>query len=163
MLWLNTNFGESLEAMIRDRLVCGINDDAIQKRLLAEGDKLSFAKAVSLAQSYESAVRDATVLLPVEQTPVHNYSQGVVGNPDKQVSSPRNLDTGVAKQDTCQVLVDSDQSVVTFARKLGISRKHVEQIQTQVSRHFKQCHSHKQHRNKNILCLHCQRPELLPF
>ena len=65
------NFGESLEAMIRDRLVCEINDDAIQKRLLAESDKLSFAKALSLAQSYETAVRDATVLLPVEQTPVH--------------------------------------------------------------------------------------------
>ena len=65
------NFGESLEAMICDRLVCEINDDAIQKRLLAESDKLSFAKALSLAQSYETAVRDATVLLPVEQTPVH--------------------------------------------------------------------------------------------
>ena len=41
------NFGESLETMIRNRLVCGVNDDAIQKRLLAEGDKLTFAKAVS--------------------------------------------------------------------------------------------------------------------
>ena len=29
------NFGDNLEVMIRDRLVCGINDDTIQKRLLS--------------------------------------------------------------------------------------------------------------------------------
>ena len=29
------NFGQTLlEAMLRDRIVCGINDDAIQRRLL---------------------------------------------------------------------------------------------------------------------------------
>ena len=32
------NFGGTLDVMIRDRLVCGVNDDSIQKRLLAEGD-----------------------------------------------------------------------------------------------------------------------------
>ena len=32
------NFGASLEEMIRDRLVCGINDSSLQKRLLAEPD-----------------------------------------------------------------------------------------------------------------------------
>ncbi len=30
------NFGDTLEVMIRDRIVCGINDEAMQKRLLAE-------------------------------------------------------------------------------------------------------------------------------
>ena len=50
-------------------------DDAIQKSLLAEGDKLSFSKAVSLAQPYETAVRDAMVLLPVEQHPVHKVQR----------------------------------------------------------------------------------------
>ena len=44
------NFGGTLEVMIRDRLVCGINDGAIQKRLLAE-PKLTYAKAVEIAQS----------------------------------------------------------------------------------------------------------------
>jgi len=38
--------------MIHDRLVCGINEVAMQKHLLAEGDKLIFAKAVALAQLY---------------------------------------------------------------------------------------------------------------
>ena len=50
--------------MIRDRVVCGVNDDAIQKRLLAEGDKLTLTKALTLAQSYETAVKDATTLVP---------------------------------------------------------------------------------------------------
>jgi len=69
------NFGNSLDNMLRDRLVCGINDDSIQKRLLAEGDKLTLTKAVTLAQSYESAVRDATVLLPSgESQQVHTVS-----------------------------------------------------------------------------------------
>ena len=34
-------FGESLAAMLRDRLICGINNDRMQRRLLAES-KLSF-------------------------------------------------------------------------------------------------------------------------
>ena len=49
--------------MIRDRLVCGVNDDSIQKPLLMEGDKLSLTKAISIAQSYEMSEKDATELL----------------------------------------------------------------------------------------------------
>ena len=40
---LNTTFGDSLEDMIRDRLVCGISEETIQKRLLAES-KLTYKK-----------------------------------------------------------------------------------------------------------------------
>ena len=50
--------------MIHDWVVCGINDDTIQKRLLAEGDTLTLAKALTLAQAHETAVKDATTLLP---------------------------------------------------------------------------------------------------
>ena len=46
------NFGEMLEDMIQDRLVCGINDEAMQKRTLAEL-KLTYKRAVELAQSLE--------------------------------------------------------------------------------------------------------------
>ncbi len=35
------NFGDTLTVMLRDRLVCGVNDDSIQRRLLAE-DGLTF-------------------------------------------------------------------------------------------------------------------------
>ena len=42
------NFGDTLDAMLRDRLVCGINDDKIQRKLLSEPE-LTFTRAVELA------------------------------------------------------------------------------------------------------------------
>ena len=35
------DYGESLDSMLRDRLVCGINDERIQRRLLSEGATLT--------------------------------------------------------------------------------------------------------------------------
>ena len=73
------NFGRSLDDMIPDRVVCGVNDDVIQKRLLAEGDKLTLTKALTLAQSYEIAVKDATTLIPNDassQQTVHRVRSG---------------------------------------------------------------------------------------
>ena len=48
------NFGDTLEVMLRDRIVCGINDDVIQKRLLGEST-LDYAKAVEIAMAMETA------------------------------------------------------------------------------------------------------------
>ena len=42
------------EEMLRDRLVCGVNDPQIQKRLLAETE-LTLKKAFELAQAIEMA------------------------------------------------------------------------------------------------------------
>ena len=39
------NFGETLETMLRDRLVCGINNEKIQNRLLSETE-LTYQKAL---------------------------------------------------------------------------------------------------------------------
>ena len=44
--------------MLRDRIVCGINDVQTQKRLLVEKD-LTFAKAKEIALGLESAVQGA--------------------------------------------------------------------------------------------------------
>ena len=55
------NYGESLNDMLRDRLVCGINDSAIQRRLLAE-DKLSFTKAMEISQGMEAATKNVQTL-----------------------------------------------------------------------------------------------------
>ena len=46
-------FGDSLD-MIRDRLVCGINNEKIQRRLLAEPE-LTYKRAVELSLAMESA------------------------------------------------------------------------------------------------------------
>ncbi|KAK3733980.1 hypothetical protein QZH41_001130 [Actinostola sp. cb2023] len=55
------DFGESLNDMLRDRLVCGIADDKIQNRLLIEQD-LTFLKAYNIAICQETAARDASIL-----------------------------------------------------------------------------------------------------
>ncbi len=48
------NYGDTLDKMLRDRLVWGINDDSIQKKLLQESD-LTYQRAVTLAQGAETA------------------------------------------------------------------------------------------------------------
>ena len=62
-LAMNCNFGapERLEEMLRDRLVCGVNHQGIQRRLLSEGD-LTYKDALALAQSIECAESDAKKL-----------------------------------------------------------------------------------------------------
>ena len=50
------SFGDTLDEMLRDRVVCGIADPAVQKRLLSETD-LTFTKAVSIAQAAELTVK----------------------------------------------------------------------------------------------------------
>ena len=49
---------EQLDAMLRDRLVVGVQDARVQKRLLAEPD-LKFKKAFELAQAMETAEQNA--------------------------------------------------------------------------------------------------------
>ena len=58
-LTTHCNFGGNLEETLRDRLVCGLSNEQIQKRLLAES-KLKFSKAVDIAVAMETATRDAT-------------------------------------------------------------------------------------------------------
>lgn len=51
------NFGASLDESLRDRFVCGIRSEACQRRLLSE-DTLTFAWALEVAHSMETADRD---------------------------------------------------------------------------------------------------------
>ena len=51
------NYGDSLEKMIRDRLVSGINDDNIQKKLLSES-ALTYKRALEIAQGAEEAEKN---------------------------------------------------------------------------------------------------------
>ena len=51
-------FAATLDDMLRDRLVCGIQDRHLQQRLLAETD-LTFQKALDISQAIEAAERTA--------------------------------------------------------------------------------------------------------
>ena len=55
------DFGETLNDMLRDRLVCGIDNDQYQRRLLSEAN-LTFERAFALAQSMETADQSVRVL-----------------------------------------------------------------------------------------------------
>ena len=50
------NFGAILNEMLRDRLVCGVNNGAIQKLLLSQTD-LTYERAVEIALSAETAAQ----------------------------------------------------------------------------------------------------------
>ena len=68
-------FGDSLVEMLCDRLICGINNDCMQHRLLAES-KLSFEKTCELAQAMETADHDARELQGPPTTAVHKLNRG---------------------------------------------------------------------------------------
>ena len=51
------DFGTTIENMIRDRLVCGINDHEIQRRLLQESN-LTYQSAYDIVQAMETALKN---------------------------------------------------------------------------------------------------------
>ena len=57
-LAITCDFGEFLDQALRDRFVCGLKSEQIQKVLLAE-DGLTIDRALELAQAKEAAARDA--------------------------------------------------------------------------------------------------------
>ena len=73
------NFENTLEVMLRDRLVCGINNPNTQRRLLSEVN-LTFQKVFEIAQGLESAVQNlktlqGSQLLPSEE--IHKVDKTV--------------------------------------------------------------------------------------
>ena len=67
--------------MFRDRIVCGINNGAIQKRLLAEST-LTYQKALELTQRLEAATKNlrelqAPVTKKEEDSPIASNTQEV--------------------------------------------------------------------------------------
>ena len=65
-LSIHCNFKASLNEKLRDRIVCGVRNTQIQKRLLSEKD-LTYDKAVEISIVMEAAARDATEI--AEQIP----------------------------------------------------------------------------------------------
>ncbi len=60
-------FGQALSDMLRDRLVCGINHERIQQKLLSEGAGLTLDKAIQISQSMESAIVQSTEIRSFQQ------------------------------------------------------------------------------------------------
>ena len=71
------NFGEALEDMIRDRLVCGVKNESIQRRLLSERD-LTHKKAVEIAVALEASakqVKDLGAKNDTDHRPLANVNK----------------------------------------------------------------------------------------
>ena len=60
------NFGDILSIMLWDRLLCGINIDTVQKRLLAES-RLTFEDTLKIATIMEAATAGAQELMQESQ------------------------------------------------------------------------------------------------
>ena len=66
----NCEYGDATKELIRNRLICGVWDDALQWTLLAVA-KLTFNKAFELALLHKSAAQNACVL---SSTPGHPFT-----------------------------------------------------------------------------------------
>ena len=69
------NFGDTLDEMLHDRLVCFITNAAVQKHLLTEPE-LTFTKAVAITQAVELA-----------EKALGNFNQHLSGTPLKIFTS----------------------------------------------------------------------------
>ena len=63
-----------LEVMLHDRLVCGINNEGIQNKLLAEAD-LTYGKALDIARSLKVAAQNLQDLRSTRRKPGSGVSQ----------------------------------------------------------------------------------------
>ena len=73
-------FGEYLDEALRDRLVCGMRNTAIQKRLLSEPELL-LKKAIKLSQAYEVADKNAQEMQTPQAEPVQQVSNAKAKKP----------------------------------------------------------------------------------
>ena len=81
--------------MLRDRLVGGINDSRIRKRLLQEKD-LTFKRALEVAQALEVAERDERKLDENSAEPVQRLQDS-----EPRSRNPRKEDTGTPTYQKC--------------------------------------------------------------
>ncbi|XP_069114491.1 uncharacterized protein [Argopecten irradians] len=72
-LSIHCNFGDHLKTTLRDRFVCGLHKDNIQRRLLAETE-LNLETAVKTAVAMETASRDALELQHKRSEPVNKIN-----------------------------------------------------------------------------------------
>lgn len=81
------DFKDYLDEVLRDRLVCGLRSEVIQRKLLSEKD-LTFQRAYELAHGLETASHQASELQATTRAAVHpprEVQHVAPGNPAMQV------------------------------------------------------------------------------
>ena len=115
LLTRHCEFGAYLDDALRDRFVCGLRSETIQKKLLTETD-LTFQRAVEIARTMETAAENARKLQSpsraAEPMP-HSRNIGKVSYNDR--ARPRTvIATGVGNQPTRPPSVLFEQQSVTI-------------------------------------------------
>ena len=82
------NYGDKLSEMLRDRIVCGINNEAIQKKLLAEKD-LTYERAIAIAQGSEQADRNMREIRTQKSQTSTTFKQEPVNRLQVRTKTPR--------------------------------------------------------------------------
>ena len=86
------SFGEKVNDMLRDKLVVGINDERIQRKLLTES-YLTFEKAQQIALAIELADKSANDFKQTSSTPVHYNSHKAGHTKSTSTSTPKSVKT----------------------------------------------------------------------
>lgn len=68
-LALHCKFEATLDDALRDRFVCGLRHESIQRRLLSETE-LTYTKAMDIAQAMEAADRNTRAFKPQQTQPI---------------------------------------------------------------------------------------------
>ena len=85
--------GANLKDSLRDRFVCGLQNEAIQKKILSV-DKLTYEKALEIALAMESASKDVLELqnkqLPVQKIKIKKHKKKTEKHYPKIEKQPQN-------------------------------------------------------------------------
>ena len=85
-LAITCDFGTFLDEALRDRFVCGLKSEQVQKGLLAE-EGLTMARALELAQAKEAASREAKDFKGTQSTAISKLSSGSKRGPTQRTTS----------------------------------------------------------------------------
>ena len=122
------DFGANLKDSLRDRFVCGLRNEAIQKKLLSV-DKLTYEKALEIALAMESASKDVLELqnkqIPVQKIKIKKHKKKTEKHYPKTEKQPQNLAFTVLEPVINHLNVKSNPLHVINVRKRDISLLHV--------------------------------------
>ena len=68
-------YGDSLESMLRDHLVCAANQDQMQQHLLSKGANLKLQKAVDISLLLELAIRHLAIMQNESKSAAESFSK----------------------------------------------------------------------------------------
>ena len=113
---MHCQFGAYLEEALRDRFVCGLRSETVQKKLLVKDD-LTFQEAIRIAKASEQAVAKASEQAVAKARQLQSEGSTAVSGSEAPLGvcllkHRRAVATGVGKLTTHQLLASSGPPAV---------------------------------------------------